>query len=72
MNVKSVIEFLLNFNEPVVRLKTYLRLLDHDYDTSEVKKLTANLKKESPLISSLFSYLPKDETSKISHVYTKW
>jgi len=72
LSEKSVITLLLNSNEPAIRLKTYLCLLDHDYNTSEVKKLIVNLKKESTLISSLFSYLPKDETSKISHVYTKF
>ena len=72
LSEKSVITLLLNSTEPAIRLKTYLCLLDHDYDTSEVKKLTVNLKKESPIISSLFSYLPKDETSKTFHVYKKW
>ena len=72
LSEKSVITLLINSNEPAIRLKTYLCLLDHDYDTSEVKKLIVNLKKESPLISSLISYLPKDETSKTFHVYKKW
>jgi len=72
LSEKSVITLLLNSNEPAIRLKTYLCLLDHDYNTSEVKKLIVNLKKESTLISSLFSYLPKDETSEIPQVYTKW
>ncbi|MFW9852251.1 MAG: hypothetical protein ACFFDS_04880 [Candidatus Thorarchaeota archaeon] len=72
MSTKSVIEKLLKSNEQAVRLKTYLRLLNHDYETSEVKKLTTNLKKNSPIIKSLFSYLPKDDTSKTYHVYTKW
>ena len=72
LSEKSVITQLLNSTEPAVRLKTHLRLLDHEYDTSEVKKLVVNLKKKSPLISSLFSYLPKDETSETFHVYTKW
>ncbi len=72
LSEKSVTTLLLNSNEPAIRLKTYLYLLDYDYDTSEVKKLIVNLKKESPIISSLFSYLPKDETSETFHVYTKW
>jgi len=72
LSEKSVITLLLNSTEPAIKLKTYLCLLEHDYDTSEVKKLIVNLKKDSPLISSLFSYLPKDETSETFHVYTKW
>jgi len=72
LSEKPVITQLLNSTEPAVRLKTHLYLLDHDYETSEVKKLVVNLKKESPLISGLFSYLPKDETSETFHVYTKW
>ncbi len=72
MNNKSVIDALLGSNEPAVKLKTYLRLLNHDYETSEVKKLTTNLKKKSPVIKNLFSYLPKDDSSKTFHVYTKW
>jgi hypothetical protein len=65
-----VIDNLLNSPEPAVRLKTYLRLLDHDYETSEVRRLTASLKKNSPVIENLFSYLPKDDSSKTFHVYT--
>lgn len=72
MSEKSIINLLLNSNEPAIRLKTYLRLLDLDYDTSEVKKILSNLKTESLLISNLFKYLPKDDTSKTFHVYKKW
>lgn len=72
LSEKFIIDLLLNSNEPAVKLKTYLRLLDHDYNTSEVKKLSANLKEKSPIISRLVSYLPKDESYKTYHVYTKW
>jgi hypothetical protein len=72
LNTKTVIDTLLSSNEPAIKLKTYLCLLDYDYETSEVKKLTTNLKKESPIIKNLFSYLPKDDSSKTFHVYTKW
>lgn len=72
MSEKSIITQLLNSKEPAVRLKTYLRLLEYDYDSTEVKKLTANIKEESPTVSTIFSYLPKDETSKSFHVYAKF
>jgi hypothetical protein len=58
--------------EPAIRLKTYLRLLDHDYETKEVKKIIADLKKTSPVVSNLFSFLPKDKKKPPYHVYTKW
>ncbi|MBY9000839.1 MAG: hypothetical protein KGD64_08005 [Candidatus Heimdallarchaeota archaeon] len=72
MSEKSIITRLLNSTEPAVQLKTYLCLLEHNYDTSEVSSLTADIKKKSPLISNLFYYLPKDQTGKILPFYTKW
>ncbi len=72
MRVKNVIMKLLESREPAVKLKTYLRLLDYDYDSSTIKKLVKNIKKDSPLISSLFSFLPKDEKSYEFHAYNKW
>ncbi len=68
----KLIKQLLESAEPAIRLKTYLRLLDHDFETIEVKKVISDLKTESPIVSQLFSYLPKDEQSKIVSVYTKW
>ncbi len=67
-----MIDILLSSTEPAIRLKTYLRLLDHDYKTAEVKRITNNIKKNSPLLKTLFSYLPKDEKNKTFHVYSKW
>jgi len=72
MSEKSIIDILLNSQEPAIRLKTYLLLLDHEYDSSEVKKILVSLKTDSPIISNLFAYLPKDNTSKTFHVYKKW
>ncbi|MHA1211853.1 MAG: hypothetical protein ACTSSH_05265 [Candidatus Heimdallarchaeota archaeon] len=74
MNVREdkLIKRLLASNEPAVRLKTYLRLLDYDYESNEVKRVLSDLKTESSIISQLFSYLPKDDQSKPVHVYTKW
>ncbi len=72
LSTKSIITQLLKSKEPVIRLKTYLRLIELDYNSSEIKKITTNIKESSPLISNFFSYLPKDETSKTYHVYTKF
>ncbi len=68
----KLIKQLLESSEPAVRLKTYLRLLDHDYETSEVKSIISDMRTKSSIISQLFSTLPKDEQSKTVHVYTKW
>ncbi|HUU78342.1 MAG TPA: hypothetical protein VMX55_08340 [candidate division Zixibacteria bacterium] len=68
----KLVKQLLVSNEPTIRLKTYLRLLDHDYETTEVKRIITKLKIESPIISQLFSYLPIDKQSESVHVYTKW
>ncbi len=68
----KLIKQLLESSEPAVRLKTYLRLLDHDYETSEVKSVISEIRTKSSITSQLFSYLPKDEQSKIVNVYTKW
>ncbi len=67
-----LLKSLLESKEPAVRLKTYLRLLDHDYETKEVKKIITNLKKTSPVVSDLFSFLPEDEKKPPYHVYKKW
>ena len=72
MKVKNIIERLLESREPAVKLKTNLRLLDYDYDSSTVIKITKNIKKDSPLLSSLFSFLPKDKKSYEFHAYNKW
>lgn len=74
MNVREdeLIKQLLESREPAVRLKTYLRLLDCDYESIEVKRVISEMRTESSIISQLFSSLPKDEQSKTVHVYTKW
>ncbi len=71
MKIKNVIERLLESHEPAVKLKTYLRLLDYDNNSSTVRKITKNIKKVSPLLSSLFSFLPKDEKSYEFQAYNK-
>jgi hypothetical protein len=72
LSEKSIISRLLASEEPAVRLKTYLRLLEHDYETAEVKKLITNIKETSPTIANFFKYLLKDSMGKTFHVYTKW
>ncbi len=72
MNEELIIDQLLQSDEPAIRLKTYLRLLDYEDDTPEVKKIITNIKETSPIISNLFSYLPKSDEEKNIHVYTKW
>ncbi len=72
MNEELIIDQLLQSDEPAIRLKTYLRLLDYEHDTPEVKKIITSIKETSPIISNLFSYLPKSDEEKNIHVYTKW
>ena len=55
----QILKTLISSKEPAIRLKTYLRLLDHDYETTEDKKLTVNLKKASQVYSKLFENIPK-------------
>jgi hypothetical protein len=70
--IESILRELLSSKEPTVRLKTYLRLLDYEYDTKEVRILTKDLKNTSKAINNLFSYLPKDMKHKKINVYKKW
>ncbi len=72
LNDKSIIGKLLESTEPAIQLKIYLRLLDFEYDSPEVKNLISNIKEKSPIISNLFAYLPKSEAETIFHVYTKF
>jgi hypothetical protein len=72
MSEKSIIAKLLDSTEPAIRLKTYIRLLDYNYEAKEVKKLITDIKVTSPIIANIFKYLIKDESSKTFHVYTKW
>ena len=72
LNEELIIDQLLQSDEPAIRLKTYLRLLDYEHDTPEVKKIITSIKETSPIISNLFSYLPKSDEEKNIHVYTKW
>lgn len=68
----DIIEKLLSSKEPAIRLKTYIQLLNYKYETEEVIRLTENIKETSTVISSLFSYLPKEGEQSKYHVYTKW
>ena len=53
----EILKTLLSSKEPAIRLKTYLKLLDHDYETKEVKNLTLNL--SHPIISFLPTLSPQ-------------
>ena len=59
MTETEILKTLLSSKEPAIRLKTYLKLLDHDYETKDVKKITTNLKKTSQVYSQLFEKVPK-------------
>ncbi|MFX0064468.1 MAG: hypothetical protein ACFFC7_20035, partial [Candidatus Hermodarchaeota archaeon] len=67
-----IIETLLESNEPMVRLKTYRKLLNYNYDVKEVRNLTKNLKKMSTVAKQLFAYIPTDTSTTKFHVYKKW
>lgn len=64
--------------DPAVRLKVYLRLLEYDYETNEVQKITSTIKEKSPVVSGLLNALSAQEqlynTKRIgeSRVYKKW
>jgi len=60
MAITEIIKTLLSSKEPAIRLKTYLKLLDHDYRTKEVKKIIVDLKKTSHVYSKIFENIPKN------------
>ncbi|MHA1727412.1 MAG: hypothetical protein ACTSWY_01615 [Promethearchaeota archaeon] len=68
----EIIKTLLSSKEPAIRLKTYLKLLDHDYGTKEVKKIIVDLKKTSHVYSKLFENIPKKGEIPVYGVYHKW
>ncbi len=67
-----IIEKLLESDEPLVRLKTYRKLLNYDYTDKEVRNITKNLKKTSTVAKQLFVYVPADASTNKFHVYKKW
>ncbi|MFX1255842.1 MAG: hypothetical protein ACFFCZ_29825 [Promethearchaeota archaeon] len=67
-----IIETLLESNEPLVRLKSYRKLLNYNYEDKEVRDLTKNLKKTSTVAKQLFAYAPDDVSTNKLHVYKKW
>lgn len=72
MTETEILKILLSTKEPAIRLKTYLKLLNHDYETKEVKKITNNLKKTSQVYSQLFEKVPKKGEIPAKGVYHKW
>jgi hypothetical protein len=78
MKTKEVVKKLLASNDSAIQLKVYLRLLEHDYETPEIRKLTSTIKEKSPVVSGLLSALSAQEqlfkTKKIGEgrVYKKW
>ncbi|QEE17927.2 hypothetical protein DSAG12_03765 [Promethearchaeum syntrophicum] len=72
MSKTNIINTLIGSKELAIRLKTYLKLLEHDYGSNEVKKLTKNIKTKSRVYKSLFSHLPKKGEIPAKGVYHKW
>lgn len=72
LSTKTILKNLLKAKNSLIQLKTYLKLLDLDYASKEVKRILAKLKEESPTIRGIFSYLPKEGTSLPYHVYSKF
>ena len=78
MKTQEVVRKLLASKDPVIQLKVYLRLLEHDYESPEVQKITSTIKERSPVISGLLHALSAQEqlykTRKIGEgrVYKKW
>ncbi|WP_371803078.1 hypothetical protein [Candidatus Lokiarchaeum ossiferum] len=72
MTTLPIITQLLQSKEPLIRLKTYRTLLDHELDTVEVKKICRDLKQKSPIVQQLFKDLPQGNSSLPYDVYHKW
>jgi len=72
MDETENLKTLLSSKEPAIRLKSYLKLLDYDYETKEVKKITLDLKKTSQVYNQLFEKVPKKGEIPAYGVYNKW
>ncbi|MFX0125238.1 MAG: hypothetical protein ACFFAE_16545, partial [Candidatus Hodarchaeota archaeon] len=78
MKIRKVVNKLLASKDPAIKLKVYLRLLEHDYETSEVQKITSTIKEQSSVVSGLLNALStqeqlfKTEQVGVSRVYKKW
>ncbi len=72
MDESHILKTLLASKEPAISLKSYLKLLDHDYETKEVKKITVNLKASSQVYHQLFKNVPKKGEIPTYGVYHKW
>ncbi|UCE13650.1 MAG: hypothetical protein JSV04_00395 [Candidatus Heimdallarchaeota archaeon] len=78
METTKIINNLLKSKDPSIQLKVYLRLLEYDYETPEVKKITASLHEKSVVVQGLLNALSVQhqlfETGRVgeSRVYKKW
>ena len=72
MPPSPIITNLLQSKEPLIRLKTYRILLDHEQDTTEVRRICKNLKQKSPIVQQLLADLPQENKSLPYDVYHKW
>jgi len=72
MTTTEILKTLLSSKEPAISLKIYLKLLDHDYETKEVKKFINNIKIDSPIFSQIFALIPKKGQIPAYGVYHKW
>jgi hypothetical protein len=78
MKTQEVVKKILVAKDPAVQLKVYLRLLEHDYETPEIQKITSTIKERSSVVSGLLDALSVQEkqykTKKIGEgrVYKKW
>ncbi|MFX1506933.1 MAG: hypothetical protein ACFFDC_12585 [Promethearchaeota archaeon] len=78
MKTNKVVKKLLASTDPAIQLKVYLRLLEHNYESSEVRKITSTIKEKSSVVSGLLNALSAQEqlykTKNIGEgrVYKKW
>jgi hypothetical protein len=78
MKTKEVVRKLLTSKDPAIQLKVYLRLLEHDYESPEIRKITSTIKEKSSVVLGLLNALSVQEqlykTKKIGEgrVYKKW
>jgi len=68
----KLIEKLISSEEPLIRLKTYKKLLNYSSEDKEVQKIEEEIITSSELVKSFFKYLPKDKANNPFHVYKKW
>jgi len=78
MKTQEVVKKLLASKDSAIRLKVYLRLLEHDYESPEVQGIASTIKERSSVVSGLLRAISAQEQQyKIKQigegrVYKKW